>query len=75
MAKFVELEHGVSIRSLQEWLGHGDLESTMVYLKLVLHKDMQKLLDTSEMADLAAESLGLKKLPSPEGDGAAMERA
>jgi hypothetical protein len=33
----------------------------MVYLKFVRHKDIQKLLDTSEMADLAAESLGLKK--------------
>jgi hypothetical protein len=47
----------------------------MVYLKFVRHKDIQKLLDTSEMADLAAESLGLKKPPSPERDGAAIERA
>jgi len=69
------LEHGVSIRALQEWLGHSDLESTMVYLKFVRHKDIQELLDTSEMADLAAESLGLKKLPSSERDGAPREPA
>jgi integrase/recombinase XerD len=60
------LEHGVSIRTVQEWLGHSDLESTMVYLKFVRHKDIQKLLDTSQMADLAAESLGLKNVPVPE---------
>lgn len=61
------LEHGVSIRTVQEWLGHSDLESTMVYRKLVRHKDIQKLLDTSQMADLAAESLGLKSVPVPGG--------
>jgi integrase/recombinase XerD len=58
------LEHGVSIRTVQEWLGHSDLESTMLYLKFVRHKDIQKLLDTSQMADLAAESLGLKNVPA-----------
>lgn len=63
------LEHGVSIRTLQEWLGHSDLESTMVYLKFVCHKDIQKLLDTSQMAELAAESLGLKHVPAPEEVG------
>lgn len=63
------LEHGVSIRTVQEWLGHSDLESTMVYLKFVRHKDIQKLLDTSQMAELAAESLGLKHVPAPEEVG------
>jgi hypothetical protein len=38
----------------------------MVYLKFVRHKDIQKLLDTSQMADLAAESLGLKSVPTSE---------
>jgi integrase len=63
------LERGVSIRTVQEWLGHSDLESTMVYLKFVRHKDIQKLLDTSQMADLAAESLGLKHVSAPEEVG------
>lgn len=63
------LEHGVSIRTVQEWLGHSDLESTMVYLKFVRHKDIQKLLDTSQMAELAAESLGLKHVLAPEEVG------
>jgi integrase/recombinase XerD len=69
------LEHGVSIRTLQEWLGHSDLESTMVYLKFVRHKDIQKLLDTSQMAGLAAESLGLNNGPDHEGDGASVQPA
>jgi integrase len=48
----------VSIRTLQEWLGHSDLASTMVYLKFVGRKDIHTLLDSSQMADLAAQSLG-----------------
>lgn len=47
------LEDGTSIRTLQEWLGHSDLESTMVYLKYVHRKDIQQLLDHSELASLA----------------------
>jgi integrase len=49
------LENGVSIRTLQEWLGYSDLESTMVYLKYVRRKDIHELLDNSEMAGLAAQ--------------------
>ena len=26
-------EQGVSVRTLQDWLGHSDLETTMAYLK------------------------------------------
>ena len=48
------LESGVSIRTLQEWLGHSDLASTMIYLKYVRRKDIQQLVDNSEMAALAA---------------------
>jgi integrase len=47
------LEDGTSIRTLQEWLGHSDLESTMVYLKYVRRKDIQQLVDNSELASLA----------------------
>jgi integrase len=59
------LESGVSIRTLQEWLGHSDLASTMVYLKFVGRKDIHKLLDSSQMADLAAQSLGLASATTP----------
>lgn len=33
------LRHGVDIRTLQIWLGHRDIQSTMVYLKGVQSKD------------------------------------
>ena len=52
------LENGVSIRTLQEWLGHSDLASTMVYLKYVRRKDIQELLDRGTLADLARTSIG-----------------
>jgi integrase/recombinase XerD len=58
------LESGVSIRTLQEWLGHSDLASTMVYLKFVGRKDIHKLLDSSQMADLATQSLRLGTVAS-----------
>ena len=63
------LEHGVSIRTLQEWLGHSDLESTMIYLKLVRRKDIHQVLDTSQMAGIAAESLGFKTTVPPQDRG------
>jgi len=50
----VNLEGNVcSIRKLQEWLGHKDLASTMVYLKYVRGKDVQERLDNSELAGFA----------------------
>jgi integrase/recombinase XerD len=55
------LENGVSIRTLQEWLGHSDIESTMVYLKYVRRKDIQELLDKSAMAGFAAQPAELAK--------------
>lgn len=33
------LRHGVDIRTLQNWMGHRDIKSTMVYLKGVQPKD------------------------------------
>ena len=33
------LRHGVDIRTLQNWMGHRDIRSTMVYLKGVQSKD------------------------------------
>ena len=32
------LRHGVDIRTLQSWMGHRDIKSTMVYLKGVNRK-------------------------------------
>ena len=49
------LEDGASIRTVQEWLGHSDLESTMIYLKYVRRKDIQQLVDASELAALASQ--------------------
>jgi integrase/recombinase XerD len=48
------LEEGVSIRTLQEWLGHSDLASTMVYLKYVGRQGVHDIIDKSAMAGLAA---------------------
>ncbi|HEY6305606.1 MAG TPA: site-specific integrase [Candidatus Angelobacter sp.] len=55
------LENGVSIRSLQEWLGHSDLESTMAYLKYVRRKDIHQLVDSTELASFVASSVPVAK--------------
>ncbi|HUA97139.1 MAG TPA: site-specific integrase [Terracidiphilus sp.] len=47
------LEEGVSIRTLQEWLGHSDLASTMVYLKYVGRQGVHEIIDKSAMAEFA----------------------
>ena len=60
------LENGVSVRTLQEWLGHSDLESTMIYLKYVRRKDIQRLVDASELAVLAAHCSIAGKSPQPD---------
>ena len=44
------LENGISIRSLQEWLGHKSLESTMLYLKYVHPKSLRKIIEHSELS-------------------------
>lgn len=63
----VNLEGNVySIRKLQEWLGHKDLASTMVYLKYVRGKDVQERLDNSELAGFAMPQA--LKQSSPEID-------
>jgi integrase len=63
------LESGVSIRTLQEWLGHSDLETTMVYLKFVNRDDIHRLLDSSQMADLVGQSVGLANADAPGNTG------
>lgn len=50
------LENGHSIRTVQEWLGHSDLESTMAYLKYVRREDVHQMVDAGQFAGLAASS-------------------
>jgi integrase/recombinase XerD len=33
------LRHGIDVRTLQGWMGHRDIQSTMVYLKGIQSKD------------------------------------
>jgi integrase len=53
-------DHVCDIRTLQLWLGHSDLASTMVYLKAVRNKDVAARIDRSELAAFA------RTLPSVE---------
>jgi integrase len=57
------LEEGVSIRTLQEWLGHSDLASTMVYLKYVGRQGVHEIIDKSAMAELATNAF--RSMPTP----------
>jgi len=41
------------IKTLQNWMGHKDLASTMVYLKAVRNKDVMARVNSSELAALA----------------------
>lgn len=51
------LENGVSIRTLQEWLGHRDLQSTMIYLKYIHTKGVRKIVDHSDLAKFICSGL------------------
>lgn len=44
------LRHGVDIRTLQMWMGHRDIQSTMVYLKGVQSKDMLAKINAGALA-------------------------
>jgi integrase len=46
-------DHVCDIRTLQQWLGHKDLASTMVYLKAVRSKDVTARVDASELTAFA----------------------
>jgi integrase/recombinase XerD len=66
----VNLEGNVcSIRKLQEWLGHKDLASTMVYLKYVRGKDIHERLNSSELASFAIPA-AVASRPSEQVHGA-----
>ena len=48
------LRHGVDIRTLQNWMGHRDIKSTMVYLKGVQSKDALAKVNAGALAGYVA---------------------
>ncbi len=48
------LRDGVDIRTVQAWLGHRDIKSTMVYLKGIRSKDAAHKVNSGELASLVA---------------------
>jgi integrase/recombinase XerD len=46
-------DHVCDIRTLQQWLGHNDLASTMVYLKAVRSKDVVARINASKLTAFA----------------------
>jgi integrase/recombinase XerD len=47
-------DHVCDIKTLQNWLGHKDLASTMVYLKAVRNRDVMARVNSSALAGFAA---------------------
>jgi integrase len=47
------LQNGIDIRTLQTWMGHRDIASTMVHLKGVRNKDIQARIDKGSLAAFA----------------------
>lgn len=52
------LRHGIDIRTLQNWMGHRDIQSTMVYLKGVQSKDVLVKVNAGALAQYAAQPAG-----------------
>ena len=48
------LRDGVDIRTVQSWLGHRDIKSTMAYLKGIRSKDAARKVNSGELAALVA---------------------
>jgi integrase/recombinase XerD len=48
-----DLQDGIDIRTLQKWMGHRDIASTMVYLKGVRNRDIQARLKRGSLAAFA----------------------
>jgi len=44
------LQDGIDIRTLQQWMGHRDIASTMVYLKGVRNSDVQARINKGSLA-------------------------
>jgi integrase len=47
------LQDGIDIRTLQQWMGHRDIASTMVYLKGLRNQDVQKRINNGSLAAFA----------------------
>lgn len=47
------LQDGIDIRTLQQWMGHRDIASTMVYLKGVRNSDVQARINRGSLAAFA----------------------
>jgi integrase/recombinase XerD len=47
------LQDGIDIRTLQQWMGHRDIASTMVYLKGVRNSDVQARINRGTLAAFA----------------------
>lgn len=47
------LQDGIDIRTLQQWMGHRDIASTMVYLKGLRNADVQTRLNEGSLAAFA----------------------
>src|SRR5437870_1986479 len=47
------LQDGIDIRTLQQWMGHRDSASTMVYLKGVPNRDIQIRINKGSLAAFA----------------------
>lgn len=52
------LRHGIDIRTLQTWLGHRDIKSTMVYLKGVQSRDALAKVNAGSLAAYASQKAG-----------------
>lgn len=48
------LRDGIDIRTLQDWMGHHDLKSTMVYLKGIQSKDAVAKVNVGSLAEYVA---------------------
>ena len=58
-------DHVCDIRTLQQWLGHNDLASTMVYLKAVRSKDVVARINASKLTAFALGTSGTVQTPTP----------
>jgi integrase len=47
------LQDAIDIRTLQQWMGHCDLASTMVYLKGARNRDVQARINAGSLASFA----------------------
>jgi integrase/recombinase XerD len=47
------LQDGIDIRTLQQWMGHRDLASTMVCLKGARNRDVQARIKVGSLASFA----------------------